>query len=98
SVTQPRNAKQPDEIQLYQNYPNPFNPTTTIRYSIPEKNHVLLKVFNLLGKEVAILVDGVQSTGEYTVRFDGSGFASGVYFYKLESGNFQKMRKFTLIR
>jgi hypothetical protein len=73
----------PKAYSLEQNFPNPFNPTTEIRYQISEVSHVTLKVFDLLGREVAVLVNEQKNTGEYTVTFDASGLPAGAYFYQL---------------
>ena len=73
----------PAEYSLSQNYPNPFNPVTQIKYAIPEKGFVTMKVFDVLGREVSKLVNNVQSAGNYIVDFDGTNLASGIYFYKL---------------
>ncbi len=83
---------------LAQNFPNPFNPSTTIRYSIPEAGVVTVKVFNILGKEVGTLVSGFHQAGTYSVQFDASKLASGVYLYQLEAGSFKATRKFTLLK
>ena len=88
----------PQSIKLSQNYPNPFNPTTQISYTIPYAVHVYLKVYNLLGQEVATLVDGIRQAGQYEVTFDASGLTSGVYFYRLEAGTFAETKKLILIR
>ncbi|NLT52227.1 MAG: T9SS type A sorting domain-containing protein [Ignavibacteria bacterium] len=95
----------PTEFALSQNYPNPFNPVTTIKYSIPnngvETQHaasVQLKVFNLLGQEVATLVNKQQPAGSYEVKFDGSNLPSGIYIYKLTSGEYTAVKKFTLLK
>ncbi len=88
----------PYNFKLYQNYPNPFNPTTTIGYSVPNASHVTLKVFNLLGEEVATLVNEEKSAGKYEVRFNGSNLASGVYIYKIQAGNFWDTKKFVLLK
>ncbi len=72
------------EYALDQNYPNPFNPTTTIKYQIPNSGNVTIKVYDILGNEVAILVDGYMDTGKYEVEFDASSLASGVYMYRLK--------------
>ena len=78
---------------LEQNYPNPFNPTTQIKYSLPKNGKVSLKIFNLSGKEITTLVDGIQTKGEYTVTFYGSNLATGVYFIQLKADNFKQTRK-----
>jgi len=83
---------------LEQNYPNPFNPSTTIRYSLPHKSSVILRVFNSLAQEVATLVNESQDSGSHEVRFDGSALASGVYFYRLEAGDFRRTKTLTLIK
>jgi hypothetical protein len=96
----------PTEPFLAQNYPNPFNPTTAISYQLPAPSGaegsaastVTLKVYDVLGKEVATLVDGVQSAGRHTVRFDGSSLRSGVYFYRIQAGSFHDARKLILIK
>jgi|GEM_PF-4792940 len=88
----------PGGFALKQNYPNPFNPTTNIEYQIPEKSMVTLKVYNIVGQEVATLVQGVKARGSYTVRFDGSGLSSGVYMYRLTAGSFTKSKQLTLIK
>jgi hypothetical protein len=88
----------PREYALEQNYPNPFNPSTVIRYSLPAGGYVSLKVFNLLGQEVASLVDGVQEAGQYAKTWDASGMPDGVYFYRLGSGSFSKMNRMTLLK
>ena len=75
----------PEALALLPNYPNPFNPTTEIRYEVPVTTHVNLVVHDLMGKEVAVLMDGVQEAGRYEVAFDGSNLASGVYFYRLKT-------------
>ncbi len=88
----------PTEMNLAQNYPNPFNPTTEISFSLPEASFVTLEVFNLTGQKVSILVNGQLSAGEHTVRWDGSNVASGVYFYRLQSGSFVQTRKMILLK
>lgn len=81
------------DYALTQNYPNPFNPVTTISFSIPKQDFVSLKVYNVLGKEVANLVNEVKSSGMYDVTFDASSLASGVYFYKLETSSFSDVKR-----
>lgn len=93
----------PESFELFQNYPNPFNPSTTIRYHLPVRSHVTLTIFNVLGQEVVRLVDKVQLAGKYAVRWDGENTSSqlassGVYFYKLKTDRFTKVRKMLLIR
>jgi hypothetical protein len=88
----------PSKITLYQNYPNPFNPSTTIRFALPAASPVTLKVFNLLGQEVATLVNEVKPAGEHSVTFDGSALSSGIYFYQLRVNNFVESKKLMLVK
>ena len=84
--------------KLSQNYPNPFNPTTEIRYRVPGTGHVTLKIYNIVGQEVSTLVDEVKQPGTYTVEWDAGGMPSGVYFCRLEAGNFVQSRKMLLLK
>jgi len=86
------------DYQLYQNYPNPFNPSTKIKFQIPELSFVTLKVFDVLGSEVATLVNEVKQAGIYEVEFDGSALTSGVYLYKLQEGIFIETKKMLLLK
>ena len=92
----------PANFELKQNYPNPFNPTTEITYSIPSSgkglSHVLLKVYDILGNEVATLVNQRQSAGEYKITFDGTNLGGGVYFYTLKTDSFTKTLKMILLK
>jgi hypothetical protein len=88
----------PLAYQLLQNYPNPFNPSTTIRYALPSRAHVRLCVFNTLGQQVAVLQNGETDAGYHEVKFDGTNFATGVYFYSLQAGSFVQTRKLILIK
>lgn len=88
----------PTQFALFQNYPNPFNPSTIIRYAVPQSGRVELKIFNLMGQEVATLIDQEQSPGTFECRFDASGLASGMYFYQLRTGSFTATRKLLLLR
>jgi hypothetical protein len=88
----------PVSFSLLQNYPNPFNPTTTIKYSIPNSQHVILKLFDLLGRQIAVLVDQNQHAGFYNVAFDAGKLASGVYFYRIEAGLFVQTKKMLLLK
>jgi photosystem II stability/assembly factor-like uncharacterized protein len=89
---------QPTEFILEQNFPNPFNPVTTIKYSIPEMNRVTLNLFNLLGEEVAILVNEEKVAGYYTVEFNAAALPSGVYFYQLKAGEYVQTKKMLLLK
>jgi hypothetical protein len=88
----------PDEYKLNQNYPNPFNPATRITYSVPTYAKVTLKVFNLLGQEVATLVNQEQTRGNYVALFEANKMATGVYFYRLEAGKFTETKKMLLLK
>ncbi len=88
----------PGRFDLAQNYPNPFNPTTTINYSVPKSGTMTLKVYNLLGQEVATLFSGVQQAGNHAAVFDASRLASGVYFYRLEAGTNSVTKKLVLMK
>jgi len=90
-------AQQVARFSLEQNYPNPFNPTTTIRYSLPYRADVTLSVYNILGQQVARLVHENEESGEHQVRFDATGLASGVYFYRLQSGPLTLTKKLAVI-
>ncbi|HUI29735.1 MAG TPA: T9SS type A sorting domain-containing protein, partial [Candidatus Acidoferrales bacterium] len=98
-VTAVDNSNQlPKSFALYQNYPNPFNPSTNIMYDLPQKSHVMIVVYDVLGREVRILVDEEKPAGSYRVIFDASNLPSGVYFYKLIAGNFVSIRKLMVIK
>jgi photosystem II stability/assembly factor-like uncharacterized protein len=84
--------------ELFQNYPNPFNSETRIEFSIPFREHVSLKIYDVLGREVGVLVDDVLKSGSYAVVFDGGNLSSGIYFYILKAGNFREVRKMVLIK
>ncbi len=88
----------PTSFSLSQNYPNPFNPLTTIRYSIPKGDAVVIEVFDMLGNEVSTLVNEEKEKGVYSVSFDASNFASGIYFYRLQTGNFVETKKMLLLK
>lgn len=88
----------PSGFQLFQNYPNPFNPATVIKYTIPNSGFVTLKVFNTLGFELATLVNEEKFAGEYEIKFDASKMASGIYFYRLQTGKFTEIKKMVLIK
>jgi hypothetical protein len=91
-------AKLPSAYALGQNYPNPFNPGTTIRFDLPEAAVVNLVVYDILGRTVALLVDGTMEAGSHDVRFDAPALPGGVYFYRLRAGTFSETRKFTLLK
>jgi hypothetical protein len=89
----------PIQFALLQNYPNPFNPQTEIKFSVDGIDHTVLTVYNTLGEKVATLFDDVAEPGRYyKVRFDGENFASGVYFYRIQSGTRSQLRKFLLLK
>ncbi len=88
----------PVQFELSQNYPNPFNPSTTINFSIPQSSIVTLKVFNTLGQEVKTLVNQNMESGVHSISFDASDLNSGIYFYRLDAGQFSEVRKMTLIK
>ncbi|MCW8995074.1 MAG: T9SS type A sorting domain-containing protein [Psychromonas sp.] len=88
----------PVEFELSQNYPNPFNPNTKISFSIPLSDFVTLKVYDVIGKEVTILVDEVKSAGYSAVEFDASSLPSGIYFYKIQAGSFTDIKKMVLLK
>jgi hypothetical protein len=88
----------PDAFSLLQNYPNPFNPSTTIRYGLPHNAAVQLSIINTLGQQVALLQNGEQDAGYHEVRFDGKGVSSGVYYYRIQAGEFVQTKKLLLLR
>ncbi len=88
----------PTEFQLYQNFPNPFNPSTTIRYDLPKKDHVKLSIYNVLGEEVQTLINEEIPAGAHHFTFDMKNLPSGIYFYTIKTGYFNKTRKMALIR
>jgi len=88
----------PSENKLFDNYPNPFNPTTQIKYSVKEAGNVQLKIYDAIGKEVAVLVNGEKPSGTYTVNFDASKLSSGIYFYTIIAKDFYQTKKMILIK
>ncbi|MGB5528359.1 MAG: T9SS type A sorting domain-containing protein, partial [Ignavibacteriaceae bacterium] len=89
---------QPEDYNLYQNYPNPFNPSTTIRYSVIKPDVVRIKIYDILGREVKTLVNELKQAGTYEVQFNASEIASGIYLYRIESGNFVQTKKMILLK
>ena len=88
----------PTSFLLYQNYPNPFNPSTTIKYSVPNQSIVSLKLFDVLGSEIKTIVNEEKPIGNYEVNFDASNLPSGVYFYRLQAGDFVETKKMVLLK
>lgn len=93
-----QNSPIPEKFKLYQNYPNPFNSTTTINYSIPKTCFVRITVYDLLGKEIETLVNHEQTVGNYKIDFDGDKLTSGIYFYRIQAGNFSETKKLILLK
>jgi hypothetical protein len=91
-------AREPTTFALFQNYPNPFNPATTIRFTLPLREHVTLKVFDVLGQEVATLVNEELNAGEHTVVFDAKNLPSGVYFYRLTTPTFSQTKPMVVLK
>ena len=96
-------SEMPTEYELFNNYPNPFNPTTTIKYSVPKVGNVKLRVYNMMGQLIKTLVNDTKAPGFYNIEWNGtnesnSRVASGIYFYRFESGNFVANNKMILIK
>jgi hypothetical protein len=87
-----------NDYQLNQNYPNPFNPSTKIKYSITQPSNVVIKVFDILGNEIEILVNEEKQTGTYELTWNAEGLPSGVYFYRLQAGSFVETKKMILLK
>jgi hypothetical protein len=92
------NSNMPKEFKLTQNFPNPFNPMTKINFALPKQGFVTLKIYDIIGREIKTLVNEVKQTGYYTVDFNGSSLASGVYFYRIQSGDFISVKRMVLIK
>lgn len=98
AVGEEKPSSTPGTFVLYQNYPNPFNSTTKIKYSIPQTCFVLLKVYDIHAKEIAVLVNGERTVGNYEINFSTSNLSSGVYYYRIEAGDFMETKKSILIK
>jgi photosystem II stability/assembly factor-like uncharacterized protein len=98
SVEEGREQKLPHAIGLYQNYPNPFNPTTRIEYQVSRTENVVLKIYDVLGREISTLVNEEKSPGNYQVEFNANGLSSGIYFYQLSAGNFISAKKMVVLK
>jgi len=92
------NPELPSQFILNQNYPNPFNPTTTINYSVPKSGIVKIKVYDLLGRVVATIVNENKPAGNYNIEFNASKLTSGIYFYRMEAGSFSQTKKLLLLK
>jgi hypothetical protein len=88
----------PLSYKLHQNYPNPFNPFTTIKFSIPKSSNVEIKVYDVLGNEMVVLVDEYKESGNYSIDFNAESLASGIYYYVIKSNNFYDTKKMVLIK
>ncbi len=93
-----KEGKIPTEYSISQNYPNPFNPTTTISFGLPVKSYVSLKIFDYLGREIAIIVSEEMLAGSYSKQWNASNMSSGIYFYRLQAGTFTETKKLVLLR
>lgn len=91
-------SSKPGKYSITQNYPNPFNPVTSIKYTIPDNEFVSIKVFDILGNEVATLVNENKNAGNYNVEFKADNFSSGLYFYKIQAGSYTQIRKMLLLK
>jgi hypothetical protein len=94
----PPSADLPTRFSLNQNFPNPFNPSTTIRYGLPARSHVSLTVFNTLGQQISVLQDGEQEAGYNEAQFNATNLSSGVYFYRIQAGDFVQTKRLLLLR
>jgi hypothetical protein len=97
-IEHPMSSQVPKVYNLEQNYPNPFNPVTKINFDLPKFGFITLKIYDILGQEIATLVNGTKNAGRYNVDFDGSSISSGMYFYKIESNGFVATKKMMLIK
>ena len=88
----------PNKFVIFQNYPNPFNPTTEIRFEVPVSGFVSLKVYNVLGREIATIVNEQKNPGAYSVQWNASAQPSGVYYYRMLTGSFSETKKLVLVR
>ncbi len=88
----------PQQVELMQNYPNPFNPTTSIRFTLPNEDHVIIEIYNATGQKVRTLMNGRMNRGYHEVSWNASDMASGIYFYRIRSGNFQELKKMILMK
>ncbi|MGE5497808.1 MAG: T9SS type A sorting domain-containing protein, partial [Syntrophothermus sp.] len=93
-----KDISSPESFSLSQNYPNPFNPSTTISYSIPEGRVVILKVYDMLGKEVKMLMNEYKEAGTHSVQFNASTLPSGIYVYTIQAGEFRNSKKLMLLK
>jgi hypothetical protein len=94
----PQEIQKPELFILYQNYPNPFNPTTTIRFSLPKREYVTLKIFDVLGREVATLVNEELNAGDYSLVFNANRLPNGIYFYQLTTKAFSQTKMMLMIK
>jgi len=97
-VTGVKVVENPYKFSLSQNYPNPFNPVTIIEYSIPKDEFVKLTVYDFTGRTISTLVNENKKAGKYNISFNGTGIATGVYFYKLQAGNYSVVNKMLLLK
>ena len=88
----------PHRYSLSQNIPNPFNPTTTIKYSLKNNNNVRIEIYNQLGQQIRVLLDVPIEAGDHQVEFDANGLPSGVYYYRIQAGNFSAFKKMVLLK
>lgn len=88
----------PKEFKLYQNYPNPFNPSTIVSYDVPKTSHVIITLYDVLGRKLATIINGTKDPGSYHATFNGSDLPSGVYFYRLQAGSFTQVKKMVLLK
>lgn len=88
----------PVKYELFQNYPNPFNPSTKIRFTLPKKTEVTLEIYNVIGEKVEELLNSTLNSGVHEIEFSNSKLASGIYYYKLKSGDFVKIKKMILLK